>query len=155
MSELPALTSRAQLQAVQLATKWVNVPEWGVRVLVSELTGEEVERWRQSLMRKGKVDLDPRAQRMRTARFLCMAIRDENGERIYSDHDAALILRLGSGGMERVAKVALRLSGLGVNEDDEAEDDMPEVEANLEPTRNGSSSFDSLQSYEPELSPSS
>lgn len=123
MSDLPVLSSPSQLRTVKLARELVQVPEWGVSVWVWEMTGAEVESWRQSLMRKGKVELNPRAQRERTARLLCRVIRDEQGNRMYSDHDAAMFMDMGSAGMERVAEVALRLSGLSRAADDRDDDE--------------------------------
>lgn len=139
MSDLPVLSNPAQLHSVQLARELVSVPEWGVAVWVYEMTGSEVEAWRSGLLRKGKVELDPKAQRLRTARLLAKVIRDENGNRLYADSDASLFLQMGSRGAERVAKVALRLSGLSRIGDDDEDDGEDEAAGNSEAAPSGSS----------------
>lgn len=116
---LPVLSSPHQLSAVGLDSELVPVPQWGVSVWVWELTGAELDLYRQGQIKtKGaKVNLDLRSN---TARLLTYAIRNASGERMYSERDAAELLKRGASGLEKLARVARRLSGL----DDEDEEEM-------------------------------
>lgn len=127
MSEkFPVLASLDQLHGVKLARELVPVPEWGLSVWVQEPTGEELDQWRQSMLRssrrnRGDMEVDPKKLRGQTARLVCMAVRDENGQRIFADIDAPMLLKKGAGAVERIATVARRLAGI-VNDEDEFED---------------------------------
>ena len=139
MSAYPVLTSPDQLAAVKLARELVHVHEWGLDVWVYELTGEELDTWRQSMLRssrrqRGDMEVDPKKLRGQTARLVCAAVRDENGQRIFADMDAPGLLKKGSGAVERLATVARRLSRVVADEDE-----FDEMGNDSEPTTNGSS----------------
>lgn len=143
MSAYPVLSSADQLANVKLGRELVHVPEWGLSVWVYELTGEELDNWRQGLLRssrrsRGDMEVDPKKLRGQTARLVCAAVRDENGQRIFADLDAPSLLKKGSGAVERLATVARRLSRVVADEDE-----FDELGNDSEPTTNGSSNSDS------------
>lgn len=111
----PVLSAPHQLAQVRLASELVE-DVWGFDVWIWELTGTELDLYRQGQIKtKGaKVTLDLRSN---TARLLVYAIRNESGERLYSERDVPELLKLGASGLEKLATVARRLSGL--DEDDE------------------------------------
>lgn len=110
------------LNAPDIETVTVKVPEWGGAVLVRGLTGEERDIYEQSLIRvRGKKrDVDMRNAR---ARLVAMCVVDENGDRIFSDEDVAALGKKSSAALDRVFDVAQRLSGL-------REEDMEELAGN-------------------------
>ena len=127
MNDTPrkVLSSASQLDGVKLSRKQVYVPEWDLWVWVYELTGEELDGWRQGMLRpnrrdRNNMELDPRKLRGQTARLVVLAVRDEDGQRIFADMDAPMLLRKGAGAVERLATVARELSRL-VNDEDEFE----------------------------------
>lgn len=144
MSVLPVLSNPTQLHSVKLARERVEVPEWGLSVWVWELNGADLDAYRQSMYRqtKGtKVSLDLRNN---TARLLTYALRDEDGQRVLDDHDGVhRLLGMGSAGLERLAAVARRLSGM----DDSDED----AEGNSDAAPSG---FSSSTSPSPSAAPS-
>ena len=152
MSDRPVLSSAAQLDAVKLVRELVPVPEWGMDVWVYELTGEELDGWRQYMLRTSRnrqeMNVDPKKLRGQTARLVCLAVRDENGQRIFADMDASMLMRKGSGAIERIANVARRLSRVI-----ETEDETDDLGNDSGPTLNGSSNSDS-PATSVELSPS-
>lgn len=121
---LPDLTNPGQLLGhVTLGRERVEVPEWGVAVWVWELTAEQLDGYRTAMwtQRNGKVRMDLAKMRANTARLLVHAIRTQNGDPIFDEATGPdRILQMGSAGVEKLAKVARRLSGL--NDDDEDED---------------------------------
>lgn len=144
MSDLPVLSAAHQLGTVRLARELVPVPEWGHAVWVWELTGEDLDAYRNAMYRtKGaKVTLDLRSN---TARLLTYAVRDEHGNRVFDDATGvSRLLGMGSAGVERLAKVARRLSALDDDDDDDEGDDAgePVLVGNSEPAPTGNSTSD-------------
>lgn len=118
-----SILSREQiLQASDIKTEMVSVPEWGGDVLVRGLTGDERDAFEASiLVRKGRrreTDLT----HLR-AKLVVRACVDERGERIFKDDDAPRLARKSAAAIERIYDVAARLSGLG-------DDDMEELAKN-------------------------
>ena len=132
---LPDLTSASQLRNVGLKREQVTVEDWGMNVWVWELTGEEWDHHQKAFVKTkgGKVvGLDLAGQ---TARLLMYAIKDPQGNRIFSHQDE--LLRMPAGGLNQLAEVARRLSRL---EDEDAE----EMEENFDVIPHEPSSSDSL-----------
>lgn len=107
----PRLSNSGQIP-VKLAQEWVDVDDWQLSVLVSELTAGELDEYRQPMYQmdennKFKINLAGQALRM------CVyAMRDENGNRIYPDVAAGMdeLGLKGAAGVEQVSKVANRLN---------------------------------------------
>ena len=137
-SDLPDLTNLGQLlHGVTLQRERVPVPEWGCNVWVYELTGEELDLYRSYIWTEkgGKIRMTVSRLRAQTARLLAVAIRREDGSRIFDDATGPdRLMQMGSSGLEKLAKVARRLSGVS---DDDAESS---AEGNSEagPTGSGS-----------------
>jgi len=120
------LTRSAIFEAVDVVTETVEVPEWGGSVRVRGLTGKERDIFEQnSLRRNKKGDMELNMANMR-ARLVAFCTVDENGERIFTDDDIAELGRKSAAPLERIAKVAQRLSGMGDSAKSEAQDDFLE-----------------------------
>ena len=107
-----ALLSReAILQAQDLPTEDVEVPEWGGTCRVRALTGAERDAFEQSIVEtRGKnTRLNLRNIRAKLVALCCV---DENGNRLFKDEDAELLGRKSAAALNRVFEVAQRLSGL-------------------------------------------
>lgn len=100
----------------------IDVPEWGGQVRIMGLTGEQRSAYRQSLVVVGS---QGNVQRMnlknQEAKLLVRAIVDKDLERVYSDEDVAELGRKSGAVLERLQKVALRLSGMRKEDLDDAE----------------------------------
>lgn len=105
----------------------------GVKVWVYGLTSYELEEWR--LLRN-----DPNAvdTKLSTAKLLQLALRDENGAQIFNANELAMIGGLPAKDIEPLSRVAMKLSGYGV----EAE---AAILKNLLRTPGGAGSSDSLE----------
>lgn len=155
--EYPILSSASQIKAT-VGRQLVAEPSWQARVWVYELTGRELDEYRQPMYKSkaGSVELSLKESNLR---LLVLALRDENGNRLYPN-TARGILELGdlpSAGTERLGTIARELSGLAGTDADDAEDeDGDEGEAGEAGNSDGSaaspnggrrtssSSFDSL-----------
>lgn len=129
-----ALLTAAQIEAADdRAFEDVDVPEWGGTVRVAGMSGTDRNAYQKQMVvfggngRPKEVDLTDQL-----ARLLARCLVDENFKRLYND---ATIKKLGAKNgavLERLARVAKRLSGLG-------EDDVEDAAGNSEPGQSGSS----------------
>jgi len=84
------LTRDAILQAQDLPTQDVEVPEWGGTVRVRALTGAERDAFEQSIVEQRGKSTRMNLQNVR-AKLVALTVVDENGNRIFSDADAKLL----------------------------------------------------------------
>lgn len=110
--DFPVLMSAAAIQ-VEVASELVPVPEWKAKVWVRELTGREIDEYRQPMYvtKGGGFELSLVNS---TLRLLALSLTDANGNRLFPNTERG-IKELGvlpAGGTERLAAVARRLSGL-------------------------------------------
>lgn len=118
-----AILTRDQiLQANDIITETVPVPEWGGEVLVRGLSGSERDGFEDAtLEQKGK------SRRVNLAnvraRLCALSIVDENGKRMFSDEDVRALGRKSAAALDRVFSAAQRLSGL-------SDDDVEELAKN-------------------------
>ena len=99
------LLSREQiLEAQDLVTERVEVPEWGGAVMVRSLTAAQMERVQEHIRGKGVKGA--------TASLVAMAVVDEAGKRLFTDADLAGLGKKGMAAMQRVLRVVMRLNAL-------------------------------------------
>lgn len=111
-----ALLSReAILEAKDIETKEVEVPEWGGSVLVKGLGGAQRNAYEQSLIKgqgkNAKMNLDNAM-----AKLVALTVVDEKGKPLFSQADVEALGRKSGKALARVYAVASELSGL--TEDD-------------------------------------
>lgn len=118
MSKL--LTRDDILQAQDLPTERVSVPEWSGEVLVRGLTGAERDKFEASIVvRKGnRTDFNPDNMR---AKLVALCVIDEQGNRLFTDDDVKILGKKSATALDRVFQVAQRLSGLQPGAIEEAE----------------------------------
>ncbi len=81
----------------------------GIKVWIHGLTSYELEEWR--MLRNNPEGIDAN---LSTAKLLQLALRDETGAKIFSAKELAIIGGLPAKDIEPLSKVALRLSGYGI-----------------------------------------
>ena len=81
----------------------------GIKVWVHGLTSYELEEWR--MLRNNPEGTDAN---LSTAKLLQLALRDETGARIFTTKELAIIAGLPAKDIEPMSRIALRLSGYGV-----------------------------------------
>lgn len=128
------LTRDAILQADDLLVEDVEVPEWGGVVRVRGLTGAERDAFESEI-----VELRGKKARLNTqnfrAKLAARSVVDEDGQRLFSDHDAQLLGQKSAAALQRVFEVAQRLSGL-------SETDVEELIGNFDEGQSGDSISD-------------
>ncbi|MFZ5816302.1 MAG: hypothetical protein ACOY93_13560 [Bacillota bacterium] len=129
------LSRDAILNAPDLATEEVEVPEWGGKVLVRGLTGKDRDAYEASLVETvtegGKARAKMNMNNIR-ARLVAMTVVDERGKRLFTSADIEALGQKSGAALDRVFRVAQRLSGL-------KDGDLEVAEKNSEPGQSGDS----------------
>jgi len=112
------LGREAIFAAEDLRDETIDVPEWGGKVRVRALTGAERDQYEQSITtnRGGTVTMNLANAR---AKLVALTVIDDDGQRLFSDTDAAELGNKSAVALNRVFESAQRLSGL-TGEDVEA-----------------------------------
>lgn len=119
------------LEAKDLETREVDVPEWGGTVLVRALSGTDRDAYEASLVQiRGKQQV-PNLANIR-AKLVARAVVDEDGSRLFSDADIKALGQKSAAALSRVFTVAAEMSGLD-------EKDIEEIEGNSDAAQSGAS----------------
>ena len=127
------LTRDKILAADDIQQERINVPEWGGDVIVRGLTGEQRDRFENSLW-KGRGKQRKVVSTNMRAKFVALSIVDEKGKLLFSPADVLALGQKSAKGLDRVFAKTQELSGL-------SDDDIEELEGNLGsgPTEDSSS----------------
>ncbi|MFD7793641.1 phage tail assembly chaperone [Streptomyces sp. NPDC059759] len=133
-----ALSRDSILQAADVKTETVPVPEWGGDVILRGLTGEEMDAYqasRRQIRNAGTKDQEiVLIQDNARANLLVKCIVDETGTRVFTDRDAGLLGAKNGKILDKLFDVASALSGLN-------DEEQEEMEGNSEtPSEDGDSS---------------
>jgi hypothetical protein len=115
------------LAAADIPSETVEVPEWNATLLIKGMTAAD----RLSLMQNA---VDPNSGNVDMSIVypdvvVACAYDPDNGERVFSDDDKALIMGKASAAVEKVASVGLRLSGIGKEDADALGKDSSSTES--------------------------
>ena len=116
---LPLLEDAASiLDLPDLATEEVEVPEWGFRLRVRSLTGTERDAFEASLLQTRGRDREINLRNMR-AKLVVQSVRKADDSRVFSDTQVEALGRKNAAALQRVFRVAQKLSGLAEDEVEE------------------------------------
>lgn len=117
------LTKDQILDAKDLQTEVVEVPEWGGSVKIRGMTGVERDAFEESLLRgKGK-NTRVNMQNIR-AKLVAHSVVNGDGERMFSNADVQALGKKSAAALDRIFDVAQELSGI-------TKADVEELAANL------------------------
>ena len=103
------LNKKQILEAVDLKTVKVSVPEWNGEVFVRTLSGAERDSFEQSIFGEDrKMDMD----NVR-AKLCALAIVDEKGNRVFDESDVIALGKKSGRALDRIYGVAQTLNGIG------------------------------------------
>jgi hypothetical protein len=110
---MPALTKDDILQARDLGNvEPVEVPEWGGTVYVRTMTGIEQDTYDREMYFIDEEDTVVMKRENIREKLLVRTLCDENGNRIFSDGDVALLADKSAAAIRRLSEVAQRLNGM-------------------------------------------
>jgi len=101
------LTKDEILQADDLRTEKVSVPEWGGDVYVRTMTGEERNAYETSIFNGKEVSLDNIM-----AKLCIRTIVDDKGKRLFEDSEIAILGAKSAKVLSRIFTKAQKLNGL-------------------------------------------
>lgn len=118
------LTRDDILNANDIQTETVNVPEWGGDVTVKGLSGVERDAWEIAIsMENGKPTKNPRNIR---AQLVVRAVVDSEGRKLFRSIDAEALGKKSGKALDRVYEVAARLSGIRAEDIEEMAKNLPQ-----------------------------
>jgi hypothetical protein len=121
-----SILSREQiLQAKDLVTEVVEVPEWSGSVLVKSLTGAERDQYEAAIVEQKGRDTKVNMRNAR-ARLVALSVVDEEGKRLFSPNDVSLLGAKSAAALQRVFNVSMRLSGISAEDVRELTEDLEE-----------------------------
>lgn len=109
----------AILNAKDLATKDIPVPEWGGEVRIRSLTAEERDKFEGSLVEMRKDGTPKRNAENVRARLAALCIVNENGERLFVDADIRALGRKSAVALQRVFNACQEFNGFTENDIEE------------------------------------
>lgn len=126
------LLSKADiLQAQDITTETVDVPEWGGQVLVRALDGTERDALEASMIQgKGK-NAQVNLTNLR-AKLVARSLVDEQGKRLFGDGDIPALAHKSAMALNRVYEVAQRMSGI-------TQEDVDDLTKNSSPAQSADS----------------
>lgn len=133
MSDVKTLRDQI-LAASDRPREKVDVPEWGISVFISTMSGAERDGFESEIVtlhgKKTRLNL----QNIR-AKLVVRTLVDETGQRIFSDADVAELGKKSSSVLSRLYEVAQRMNGL-------REEDVAELGKGLPGDQNANSGSD-------------
>jgi len=127
------LTKQQIVDANDLETVEVNVPQWGGSVLVRALTAKQRGQLMSTLIDQTKDGRTLRLQDLQ-ARLCAMSIVDGQGKRFFSDNEIVALGAKSSAALQRVFEVAQRLSGLSDEQVEELSKNSEETPSDDSPS---------------------
>jgi hypothetical protein len=106
------------LNAKDIKSEKVNVDEWGVAVEVRGMTGKSrADLMNNSMKDNGKMDFE----KLYPELLISCTYDPDTGDRVFQQADRDALNNKSSGALEKVAKVAMKLSGLDPDDVEKAE----------------------------------
>jgi len=120
---MPLLTREQILEAPDITTEVVEVPEWGGEVKVKAMTGSERDAFEAMLIKgKGK-DTTVNMQNVR-AKLVAHTVVNGDNKRMFTDQDITALGQKSAAALDRVFAVSQRLSRI-------KDEDVEELAKNL------------------------
>jgi hypothetical protein len=118
------LTRKQILEAQDIQTKTVEVPEWGGSVKVQGMTGVDRDAFEAEIIKQKGKDFSVNMQNIR-AKLVAVSLVNGDGKRIFNDKDVTALGKKSAAALDRVFSVAQELSGIST-------EDVEELAKNLE-----------------------
>lgn len=97
------------LNAKDIDEKKIKIEEWGVDVVVKSMTGKERATFLKNTSNGGELDFE----KMYPELVIATCYDPDSGDKVFQKEDRDIINTKSAGAIEKIAKIALELSGLG------------------------------------------
>ena len=122
--DMPVLGREAILQADDIVTEPVDVPEWGGTVLVKGMTGKQRDVFEKSMLTEAGKSRKINLENIR-AKLCAATVVDKDGKELFTPDDVKALSEKSASALQRVYDVGARLCGL-------SNDDVEELAEGLE-----------------------
>lgn len=122
---MASLTRDQILQAQDIKTESVDVPEWGGNVYVKGMTGAERDAFEGSIVETRGKNTHVNVRNLR-AKLVAQSVCDENGEPLFTPKDVDALGKKSAAALQRVFDVASRLSGISSKDVEELAEGIEE-----------------------------
>jgi len=112
------LTKEQILRVKDIETRTVNVPEWGGDVLVRSLSATERDYFESKLVDQSGGKVRANLQNIK-ARLASMAIVDEDGNRVFTEQEIAILGTKSAAALNRISEAITDMSGISKKDMDE------------------------------------
>lgn len=109
------------LEASDLQTITVSVPEWGGDVQIRSMTGADRDEFESSMVKTDAAGNRVADMSNHKAKLVAMTLVDEDGNRMFTQDDVTRLAMKSSAALTRVFESAQELNGIGVKADKAAE----------------------------------
>ena len=106
------------LEASDMTTEVVHVPEWDGNVIVKTMTGMERDKFETSLLTEEGGSSMKNMENLR-AKMVVMCVVDGDGKRLFGDKDTEALGRKSARAIDRIFTVAQRLNAIGTEDVEE------------------------------------
>jgi len=118
------LTKQQILQAEDIKTEVVLVPEWEGEVIVRTMSGTDRDIWDKLMFKESDGDY----MNNNRARLCACTIVDNDGKLLFNEEDIKTLGEKSSLALNRVFDVAKRLNGLGIDEIEDLAKNSEEIQ---------------------------
>jgi len=112
------LTKEQILRVKDIETRTVHVPEWGGDVLVRSLSATERDYFESKLVDQSGGKVRANLQNIK-ARLASMAIVDEDGNRVFTEQEIAILGTKSAAALNRISEAITDMSGISKKDMDE------------------------------------
>lgn len=133
MSDIKELSAEDILAVEDSAIVPLDVPEWGGRVYIRTLTGEERDAFEISTTRINGKNREQNLQNVR-AKLSAMAMCNDRGVRLFTDSQVAALGRKSSKALNRVFDKAVEVNAMNPEDVDRLTEDFSETPAEPSPS---------------------
>jgi len=127
------LTKKEILEAKDVLTEDIQVPQWGGIIRIKTMSGAEGDQFEASVMIKNgtKFEVNPRRLRVK---LVAMCVIGEDGKRLFSDDDIAALDKKSRPALDFVFKECQELNGIGDDEIKNLEEGLEEGQEDGSPS---------------------
>lgn len=127
------LTKEQILKVKDIETRTVNVPEWGGDVLVRSLSATERDYFESKLVDQSGGKVRANLQNIK-ARLASMAIVDEEGNRVFSEQEIAILGTKSAAALNRIIEAITDMSGISKKDMDELAGNSEAMTSDVSPS---------------------
>lgn len=123
MAEKKKITKADIVAFNDLKSETIEVPEWGGSVTIRRMTGGERDAYEADIFESKGSQLQLKRENFR-AKLIARCLVDDNGERMFSDGEIAVLSKKSAAALDRLFAACQRLNGMTGAEQEKIEKNL-------------------------------